>query len=146
MRKVGYNPTKPGRPSHAYHSYFIGSARIVLDTEVQAGNQTAPSFAQPELWGFLDGLEESSRPLFLRGDSHWGSEKAMLGAEQREIGNLGLELEGLFRCGLFQNADHVLVARVTEAEGRHLLQLPPGSAGLFLLATRAGLTSPESPA
>ena len=86
--KVGYNPTKPGRPSHAYHSYFIGSARIVLDTEVQAGNQTAPSFAQPELWGFLDGLEESSRPLFLRGDSHWGSEKAMLGAEQREIGYL----------------------------------------------------------
>ncbi len=21
--KVGYNPTKPGRPSHAYHSYFV---------------------------------------------------------------------------------------------------------------------------
>ena len=30
--KVGYNPAKPGRPSHAYHSYFIGGARIVLDT------------------------------------------------------------------------------------------------------------------
>jgi hypothetical protein len=56
--------------------------------EVQAGNQTAPSFAQPELWGFLDGLELGDRPVFLRGDSHWGTEKAMVGAEQRELGYL----------------------------------------------------------
>src|ERR1017187_5739738 len=40
--KVGYNPTKPGRPSHAYHSYFVANIRMVLDMEVQAGNQTAP--------------------------------------------------------------------------------------------------------
>ena len=52
--------------------------------EVQAGNQTAPSFAQPELWAFLDGLPERSRPVFLRGASHWGTEKAMVGAEERE--------------------------------------------------------------
>ncbi len=55
--KVGYNPQKPGRPSHAYHSYFIGNLRMVMDVEVQAGNQTAASFAQPELWSLLDGLE-----------------------------------------------------------------------------------------
>ena len=85
---VGYNPTKPGRPSHAYHSYFVANIRMVLDMEVQAGNQTAPSFAQPELWSFLDGLEERDRPIFLRGDSHWGAEKAMLGAEDRKIGYL----------------------------------------------------------
>ncbi|MGD0779010.1 MAG: PAS domain S-box protein, partial [Candidatus Solibacter sp.] len=35
--KVGYNPTKPGRPSHAYHSYFVANIRMVLDMEVQAG-------------------------------------------------------------------------------------------------------------
>ncbi len=86
--KVGYNPTKPGRPSHAYHSYFAAGIRMVLDMEVQAGNQTAPSFAQPELWAFLDGLPERSRPLFLRGDSHWGSERAMVGAEERGLGYL----------------------------------------------------------
>jgi hypothetical protein len=86
--KVGYNPTKPGRPSHAYHSYFAANIRMVLDMEVQAGNQTAPLYAQPELWAFLDGLPEGKRPLFLRGDSHWGSEKAMVGAEEREIGYL----------------------------------------------------------
>ena len=86
--KVGYNPTKPGRPSHAYHSYFAANIRMVLDMEVQAGNQTAPLYAQPELWAFLDGLPEGKRPQFLRGDSHWGSEKAMVGAEEREIGYL----------------------------------------------------------
>jgi hypothetical protein len=45
----GYNPTKIGRPSHACHSYFVANIRMVLDMEVRAGNQTAPSFAQPEL-------------------------------------------------------------------------------------------------
>src|SRR5438552_12082951 len=86
--KVGYNPTKPGRPSHAYHSYFAANIRMVLDMEVQAGNQTAPLYAQPELWAFLDGLPEGKRPVFLRGDSHWGAEKAMLGAEERNLGYL----------------------------------------------------------
>lgn len=86
--KVGYNPTKPGRPSHAYHSYFAANIRIVLDMEVQAGNQTAPLYAQPELWAFLDGLPEQNRPVFLRGDSHWGAEKVMVGAEERKLGYL----------------------------------------------------------
>jgi len=86
--KVGYNPNKQGRPSHAYHSYFVANIRMVLDMEVQAGNQTAPSFTQPELWAFLDRLPERSRPVFLRGDSHWGTEKAIVGAEERGLGYL----------------------------------------------------------
>jgi hypothetical protein len=83
--KLGYNPSKPGRPSHVYHSYFLANLRVVLDVEVQAGNQTASCFAQAELWALLDGLPESSRPAFLRGDCNWGSERAMQGAEQRQI-------------------------------------------------------------
>jgi hypothetical protein len=83
--KRGYNPSRPGRPSHAYHSSFIANLRIVLDVEVQAGNQTASSYAQPELWELLDGLPEPSRPAFLRGDCGWGTERAMEGAEQRHI-------------------------------------------------------------
>ena len=86
--KVGYNPTKPGRPSHAYHSYFVANIRMVLDMEVQAGNQTAPLYAQPELWAFLDGLAEGKRPVFLRVDSQWGSENVMVGAEERDLGYL----------------------------------------------------------
>jgi len=83
--KVGYNPQKPGRPSHAYHSYFIANLRIVMDVEVQAGNQTATSYAQPALWSMLDALPPSSRPRFLRGDCQWGTERAMEGAEQRDL-------------------------------------------------------------
>ena len=58
---------------------------MVLEVEVQAGNQTASSFAQPELWALVDGLEERSRPAFLRGDCQWGTERALAGAEQRQI-------------------------------------------------------------
>ena len=86
--KVGYNPQKPRRPSHAYHSYFIANLRMVLEVEVQAGNQTASSFAQPELWALMDGLPETSRPAFLRGDCNWGTERAMEGAEQRQMAYL----------------------------------------------------------
>ena len=83
--KVGYNPQKPGRPSHVYHSYFIANLRMVIDVEVQAGNQTATSFAQPELWKLLDGMPQASHPRFVRGDCNWGTERAMEGAEQRGI-------------------------------------------------------------
>jgi hypothetical protein len=84
--RVGYNPAKPGRPSHAIHSYFIANVRMVVDVEVQAGNQTASSFAQPELWALLDDLKQRGRtPSFLRGDCGWGTDRAMRGAEQRAV-------------------------------------------------------------
>ena len=38
---VGFNPHKPGRPSHVLHTYLIANLRLVLDVEVQPGNQTA---------------------------------------------------------------------------------------------------------
>ena len=28
--EIGYNPQKPGRPSHTYHSYFVANLRISL--------------------------------------------------------------------------------------------------------------------
>lgn len=83
--RLGYNPTKPGRPSHVYHSYLAANIRLLLGVEVQPGNQTAPSFAQPGLWKFLDELGPVRQPRLLRGDAHWGTEQAMLGAEQRDI-------------------------------------------------------------
>jgi hypothetical protein len=84
--RVGYNPTKPGRPSHSIHSYFISNVRMVVDVEVQAGNKTATSFAQPGLWRLLDELKENGRaPSFLRGDCGWGTDRAMTGAEQRGV-------------------------------------------------------------
>ena len=54
--KIGYNPQKPGRPSHVYHTYFIANLRLVLDVEVQAGNRSAASYTSPGLFTFIDSL------------------------------------------------------------------------------------------
>ncbi len=81
----GYNPGKPGRPSHVYHTYFAANVRLVLEVEVQAGNQTASSYAQPEFWKYIDSLPAEARPAFVRGDCDWGTERMMTAAEEREI-------------------------------------------------------------
>ena len=81
----GYNPGKPGRPSHVYHTYFAGTIRLVLDVEVQAGNQTASCYAQPELWKFIGSLPVEARPAFVRGDCGWGTEKMMIEAEEQKF-------------------------------------------------------------
>ncbi len=79
----GYNPTKPGRPSHVVHT-SDGRAAAVLGAEVQAGNESASSHAQPGFWHYFDSLPPESRPVFLRGDIGWGTERMMQEAEQRD--------------------------------------------------------------
>lgn len=81
----GYNPARRGRPSHVYHTYFAANIRLVLDVEVQAGNQTSSSYAQPELWKYIDSLPPNGRPAFLRGDCDWGTERMMSAAEERKL-------------------------------------------------------------
>lgn len=85
---VGYNPKKPGRPSHAYHSYLMANTRLVLDVEVQAGNATASSYSAPGLWALLDRIPRSNWPAFFRGDSGWGTEGFMSRAEKRGLAYL----------------------------------------------------------
>jgi len=80
---VGYNPHKPGRPSHVYHTYFIANLRLILDVEVQPGNQTASSFSRPGLFEFIDRLDPEARPAFIRGDIAFGNEGTMKEAEDR---------------------------------------------------------------
>ncbi len=83
--KVGYNPHKPGRPSHVYHTYFAANIRLILDVEVQPGNQTAACYTLPGLWAFLDRLPRQAWPQFLRGDCDWGNEKVMCESEKRGL-------------------------------------------------------------
>ena len=71
---VGYNPKKPGRPSHTYHSYMLANLRLVLEVEVQAGNQHAARHSAPGLWTLLDRLGPQCAPWLLRGDRDWGNE------------------------------------------------------------------------
>jgi hypothetical protein len=54
--EVGYNPKKPGRPSHSFHSYFIAETRLLLDVDVRPRNQTAGIYSHDGLWNLLDKL------------------------------------------------------------------------------------------
>lgn len=82
--EVGYNPHKPGRRSHCYHTYFVGSLRLVLDVEVHPGNETAGAYSHTRLWSLLDGMPSHMRPALIRGDIGYGNEGTMLGCEQRQ--------------------------------------------------------------
>ena len=81
----GYNPHKPGRPSHTYHTYFLSSLRLVLDVEVQAGNQTASKYSSPGLWELLGRLPRAHWPVAIRGDRDWGTQANMARAEQEDL-------------------------------------------------------------
>ena len=41
----GYNPHKKGRPSHTYHTYMIANLKLVLEVEVQPGNQANSKYS-----------------------------------------------------------------------------------------------------
>ncbi len=79
--KKGYNPTKPGRPSLAYHSYFNGTLRVCLD--VEAGDQCAAKHGHAALWRLIDELPAEQRPAFIRGDLAYGEETLMSACEGR---------------------------------------------------------------
>ncbi len=83
--EIGYNPHKPGRPSHVYHSYFIGRLRLCLDVEVHCGKQNAGKHGTPGLWRLIDSLPQEARPKLIRGDCNYGNENTMLEAESRSI-------------------------------------------------------------
>ena len=81
---AGYNPKKPGRPSHCYHSALMANTRLALGVEVMAGNETAPMHRMPGIWAWLDSLPKAERPTLLRGDIAYGSEPVMCEAESRD--------------------------------------------------------------
>jgi hypothetical protein len=74
---VSYNPHKPGRPSHAIHTYWIGNLRLVLDAQLEPGNRHSPVHARPGLLALLEGMPEAQRPKLVRGDCAFGSEGEM---------------------------------------------------------------------
>jgi len=51
---IGYNPHKPGRPSHCYHSAFMANTRLALHVEVAPGNKNASSYGMPGFWQWFD--------------------------------------------------------------------------------------------
>ena len=86
--EMGYNPHKPGRPSHTFHTYMMASLRLVLDVEVRAGTQTAASYSAPGLWALLERLPQAHWPKLIRGDCDWGNETILCEAERRRVNYL----------------------------------------------------------
>jgi hypothetical protein len=80
---ISYNPRKPGRPSHTYHTYLMAGLRQVLGVEVRAGNEHAAKHSQPGLLKILDDLSSEKKPKLVRGDNAFGNEAMMAALEQR---------------------------------------------------------------
>ena len=75
--EISYNPIKPGRPSHAIHTYWIANVRLVLDAEVQGGKAHAAKHSLPRLIHILKALPSQQRPRLVRGDNAFGNEPVM---------------------------------------------------------------------
>ena len=81
--EVSYNPHKPGRPSHALHTYYVGGLRLVLDVVVCPGKQHAAAHARPGLNDILDSLSPEQLPALVRGDCGFGNEPFIAELEKR---------------------------------------------------------------
>jgi hypothetical protein len=80
--ELGYNPHKPGRPSHVLHTYWVGNLRLVLDVQVNSGKQHTSVHAKAGLARLLDELGDK-RPALVRGDCGYGNEGILVELEQR---------------------------------------------------------------
>lgn len=72
--EIGYNPHKPGRPSHVLHTYWVSTLRAVLDVVVSGGKEHSASHALPGLIAILDSLAPNELPHLVRGDCAFGNE------------------------------------------------------------------------
>jgi hypothetical protein len=86
--QIGYNPHKPGRPSHAYHSYFMANTRLCLGVEVQGGKEHAAGHGRPGLWSLLAALPRSHWPSLVRGDCAYGQEDFLRECEAQGLPGL----------------------------------------------------------
>ena len=80
---ISYNPKKPGRPSHSYHTYLMAGLRQVLGVEVRAGNEHTARHTQPGLLKLLDELPPENKPKLVRGDNAFGNDPLMTALEER---------------------------------------------------------------
>jgi hypothetical protein len=81
--EISYNPKKPGRPSHTYHTYLMAGLRLVVGAEVRAGDEHSGSHSFPGLLKILDALPADRRPKIVRGDCGFGSDTFMKPLEDR---------------------------------------------------------------
>jgi hypothetical protein len=82
--EVGYNPHKPGRPSHVLHTFWVGNLRLVLDAVLSSGKQHTSGHAKAAMARLLDELGDKA-PALVRGDCGYGNEDIIDVCEQRGL-------------------------------------------------------------
>lgn len=102
--EVSYNPHKPGRPSHAVHTYWIANLRLVLQAQVQSGKSHSAAKTLPGLIELVTGLPKEQRPQLVRGDCAFGNEGVMC------------ELEAIEQTYLFKLKQSSNVKRLIERQ------------------------------
>ncbi len=80
--ELGYNPHKPGRPSHCHHTMVLAQVRMALGVVVHPGNETSGTYSEPMLASFLRSIPPGLRPRLVRGDVGFGSEAVILSCER----------------------------------------------------------------
>ena len=63
---------------------MMANLRLVLEVEVQAGNQSHSNYSLPGLVSLLNRLPTDGKPEFVRGDIGWGTDNAMAQMEDIE--------------------------------------------------------------
>lgn len=88
--ELGYNPHKPGRPSHCLHTLVIAEPRLVIAVKVRPGNETDYEPTRKMLEEYLDSIPPNLRPKLIRGDVAFGCQTMMKACE-------GYNLDYLFK-------------------------------------------------
>lgn len=82
---VGYNPQKPGRPSHALHSFIMARTRLVLEVAVHPGNEHSSKSTIPDFQHLMGAIPRARWPRLLRGDCGFGTEEMMVWPEANDL-------------------------------------------------------------
>jgi len=103
---VGHNPHKPGRPSHAIHSFLIGRLRLLLDAVTHPGDQHTSATTIGDLRVLLDDLPGDRLPSLVRGDCGFGTEDMMTFCESRGLDFLFKQRQTRRTRAMVQLVDH----------------------------------------
>jgi hypothetical protein len=107
--RMGYNPQKPGRPSHVLHTYWMANLRLVLDVVSESGNHHSSAHSAEGLHTLLTELSPAERPAYVRGDSGYGNQPLMAVCEA-----ISPIQPYLFRLRQTQNVKHLLARLASE--------------------------------
>ncbi len=83
--EIGYNPQKPGRPSHCCHTLCIAKLRLTLAVAVHPGNETSGTHSRSMLAEYLVFVSSVKKPRLVRGDVSYGNESVIGDCEAADV-------------------------------------------------------------